>query len=79
MTVRLPRPEGKVRTLTIVAPGAPVKPYIKSLTVNGVRVDVPIIRHEDIIDGGEIIFEMSARVEEWGNVGFPVSGLFHFL
>ncbi|KAG6896377.1 hypothetical protein C0992_008697 [Termitomyces sp. T32_za158] len=74
VTVRLPpRPEHKAdqsRTLTIIATGAPTKPYIRSLTVNGRRVDVPIIKHEDLIDGGEIVFEMSERVEEWGNVGF---------
>ncbi|KAF5371481.1 hypothetical protein D9615_009625 [Tricholomella constricta] len=55
------------RKLTIIAQGAPTKPYIKSLTVNGRRVDTPIIRHEDIADGGEIVFEMSDVVQEWGN------------
>jgi putative alpha-1,2-mannosidase len=57
----------KLRTLTIIARDAPSKPYIKSLTINGRKVDVPILQHEDIVDGGEIMFEMSDRVEAWGN------------
>ncbi|KAG5648805.1 hypothetical protein DXG03_000154 [Asterophora parasitica] len=61
-----PRSEKK-RRLTVIAQGAPTKPYIKSLTVNGRRVDTPIIRHEDITDGGEIVFEMCDIVQEWGN------------
>ncbi|KAG6829155.1 hypothetical protein H0H87_012493 [Tephrocybe sp. NHM501043] len=55
------------RTLSITALGAPTKPYVKSLIVNGRSLDTPIIRHEDITDGGEIVFEMSDVVEEWGN------------
>ncbi|KAG6832064.1 hypothetical protein H0H92_005486 [Tricholoma furcatifolium] len=55
------------KKLTITALGAPTKPYIKSLTVNGRKVDTPIILHEDIANGGEIVFEMSDVVEEWGN------------
>jgi len=50
-----------------------MKPYIKSLTVNRRKVDAPVIRHENIEDGGEIVFEMSETVKEWGNallVGF---------
>ena len=59
--------------MRIIAKDAPTKPYIKSLTINGRRIDVPVVRHEDIADGGEIVFEMSEKVEEWGNgllVGF---------
>jgi putative alpha-1,2-mannosidase len=57
----------KPRTLTIIAKDAPSKPYIKSLTINGRKVDIPLLQHEDIVDGGEIVFEMSDRVEAWGN------------
>ncbi|KAG6910665.1 hypothetical protein DXG01_008709 [Tephrocybe rancida] len=72
ITIELPpKPQQKdqqqKRTLSITALGAATKPYVKSLTVNGKKVDVPIIRHEDITDGGEIVFEMSDVVEEWGN------------
>ncbi|KAG6839898.1 hypothetical protein C0991_010551 [Blastosporella zonata] len=55
------------RTLSITALGAQTMPYVKSLTVNGRKVDSPIIRHEDIANGGELVFEMSGVVEEWGN------------
>lgn len=72
MTVQLPRtPQEtdaqKKKTLTIIAKGAPTKPYVKSLTINGRKTDAPIVRHEDISNGGEIIFEMSDKVEAWGN------------
>ena len=74
MTIDLPpqphlsqEEKGKRRTLTIVARDAPSKPYIKSMTINGRKVDIPIVRHEDIANGGEIVFEMSEKVEGWGN------------
>ncbi|KAG5652188.1 hypothetical protein H0H81_005987 [Sphagnurus paluster] len=72
ITIALPPRPGqkdaqRTRRLTISAPGAPTKPYIKSLTVNGRGIDTPIIRHKDIADGGEIVFEMSDVVQEWGN------------
>ncbi|KAG6908139.1 hypothetical protein DXG01_005968 [Tephrocybe rancida] len=72
ITIELPptpgqKDEHRKRTLTVSAPGAPTKPYIKSLTVNGRRIGTPIILHEDIADGGELVFEMSDVVEEWGN------------
>lgn len=58
---------GKMRTLRIIAKDAPSKPYIKSMTINGRNIDIPIVRHEDIANGGEIVFEMSEKVEAWGN------------
>jgi putative alpha-1,2-mannosidase len=57
----------KRKTLTIVAKDAATKPYIKSLTINGRKVYDPIVRHEDIAQGGTIVFEMSEKVEAWGN------------
>jgi len=47
--------KGKTSRLTIIAEGAPRKRYVKSMMVNGRRVDVPIVRHEDIAEGGEIV------------------------
>ncbi|KAG6910664.1 hypothetical protein DXG01_008708 [Tephrocybe rancida] len=35
-------------------------------------VDVPIIRHKDITDGREIVFEVSDVVEEWGNENLAI-------
>ncbi|KAG6838170.1 hypothetical protein C0991_001365, partial [Blastosporella zonata] len=71
-TIELPptpqqKDQRQKRTLSITALGAPTKPYIKSLTVNGRKVDPPIIRYEDFADGGEIVFEMTDLVEECGN------------
>ncbi|KXN88321.1 hypothetical protein AN958_07466 [Leucoagaricus sp. SymC.cos] len=38
-----------------------------SVQVNGVYLDKPIIAHEQIADGGTIVFTMSPTIEEWGN------------
>jgi hypothetical protein len=48
------------------------------MMVNGRMAHVPIIQHQDIADGGEIVFEMSEKVEEWGNELLVRSHLFHF-
>lgn len=69
ITIRLP-PIPNVRgerTLTIIAPGAQTKPYVKSLAINGVAVTWPIIHHDQIANGGSVVFEMSDKVEAWGN------------
>ncbi|KIL63323.1 glycoside hydrolase family 92 protein [Amanita muscaria Koide BX008] len=42
-------------------------PYVKSLTINGEVVTWPVIRHDQIADGGHIVFEVSDKPEEWGN------------
>ncbi|PPQ88893.1 hypothetical protein CVT25_009128 [Psilocybe cyanescens] len=55
------------KVLTITAPGARTKPYIKSLKINDVDVDQPIIKHEQIAQGANIVFEMSDEIEAWGN------------
>ena len=67
--------QGTSKKLHISAPGASTKPYIKSLTVNGEKVPVPIIRHEQIAHGAEVVFEMSDRVERWGNDAAVLGGL----
>jgi len=55
------------KKLTITAIGARSKPYIKSLTINGISINQPIIKHEQIANGAEVVFEMSDKVEVWGN------------
>ena len=55
------------KKLTITAIGARSKPYIKSLTINGISITQPIIKHEQIANGAEVVFEMSDEVEMWGN------------
>jgi putative alpha-1,2-mannosidase len=83
ITVRLPSPPHNAsssaprlpdRVLRILAPGAgtyrEVKPYIRSLSINGRNVDRPVIRHEEIFSTSgrdvEIVFEMSDRPTRWG-------------
>ncbi|KAF9480738.1 hypothetical protein BDN70DRAFT_893891 [Pholiota conissans] len=55
------------KRLTITAIGARTKPYIKSLTINRVPVTRPVISHAQIAQGAEVVFEMSDKVEAWGN------------
>jgi putative alpha-1,2-mannosidase len=55
------------KKLTITAIGARSKPYIKSLTINGISITQPVIKHEQIANGAEMIFEMSEQIETWGN------------
>ncbi|KAF5364297.1 hypothetical protein D9756_001133 [Leucocoprinus leucothites] len=61
--------------LTIRSSGAPQKQYVKALTVNGEPVVAPVLLHEQIVQGGEIVFEMSDSVEEWGNEPDVIQGL----
>ncbi|EKM76066.1 hypothetical protein AGABI1DRAFT_63655 [Agaricus bisporus var. burnettii JB137-S8] len=67
--IELPPPPGEVhgKNLTIVSLGGSKLPYVKSVQVNGVYLEKPIITHEQIIEGGVIVFTMSGRIEEWGN------------
>lgn len=55
------------KRLTIKSTGATQKQYVKSLSINGERVNTPVLLHEQIATGGEIVFEMSDEVEQWGN------------
>jgi putative alpha-1,2-mannosidase len=64
VTVDLP---GSQRRLIIHAPGAATKPYVRSMTVNGRRIEVPSLTHRQIVEGGNIVFEMSADPQEWGS------------
>jgi predicted alpha-1,2-mannosidase len=41
--------------------------YIQSATLNGEELDIPWVKHEAIINGGKLIFEMGARANKsWG-------------
>ena len=53
----------------ISAPGAPTKPYVKSLRVDGVAVTNPVLHHGEIIRAGTIMFEMADGPQEWGSEG----------
>ena len=55
------------KPLVITSAGAPNKPYVKSVTVNGRVLDTPILTHADIASGGTIQFEMSAEPQAWSS------------
>jgi len=63
VTISLP---GAQKQLVIRASGAPTKPYVKSLKVNGKSTVEPILSHDQISKGGEIVFEMSDEPQTWG-------------
>ena len=35
--------------------------------INGISITQPIIKHEQIANGAEVVFEMSDEIEMWGN------------
>ncbi|EIW62378.1 glycoside hydrolase family 92 protein [Trametes versicolor FP-101664 SS1] len=53
--------------LVITSSGAPSKPYIQSVTVNGRALEGPILKHTDIASGGHIHFEMNASPQAWAS------------
>ncbi|KAI0951693.1 hypothetical protein AcV7_007718 [Taiwanofungus camphoratus] len=64
VTIALPN---ATKPLVITSRGAATNPYIKSLTVNGLDLQIPIVTHQQIASGGEIVFEMSAQPEAWAS------------
>lgn len=43
--------------------------YIHSANIGGKALDIPFIRHEDIISGKKLVLEMGAKPDyEWGNI-----------
>ncbi|CDO69453.1 Glycoside Hydrolase Family 92 protein [Trametes cinnabarina] len=64
ITIDLPNAK---RPLVITSPGAPNKPYVRSVTVNGRMLDSPVLQHADIASGGSIHFEMSAEPQAWAS------------
>ena len=54
------------KVLIIRAPGAPTKPYVKGLSVDGRPVSVPILRHGQIVHATTIEFDMSEVPTPWG-------------
>ncbi len=57
VTVKL----GNGKTLTVAAgPGASKNPYVKSVSLNGRKLDRLFVTHDELAQGGELKFEMSA-------------------
>jgi len=53
--------------LEIISLGAPSKPYVHSLNVNGQRVEQPIIQHAQIAQGGALSFQMRDTPQAWSS------------
>jgi putative alpha-1,2-mannosidase len=54
-------------TLVVDAPDAgPTKPYVRSVTWNGVPLAHPWMHHADLAAGGVLRFEMSDTPGTWG-------------
>ncbi|KAF8169034.1 glycoside hydrolase family 92 protein [Mycena galopus ATCC 62051] len=64
VTVNLP---GQGKSLTITAEGALSAKYVRGLTIDGQTVESPVIRHEQIAAGADVLFEMSGVPENWGD------------
>jgi putative alpha-1,2-mannosidase len=63
ITLTLP---GASRPLTVVAKGASGgMKYIKGVTLDGVPLRTFVLRHEDIKDGADLVFEMSDVPQSW--------------
>jgi len=70
--VKIDFPNAKT-PLVISSKGAPKNPYVKSLSIGGKNVRDPIIKHEQIAQGGTITFEMSSQPESWASSSMLVS------
>lgn len=60
---------GAARPLTITSTGAAERKYVRGVTIDGIPVpsNRPIITHDQIKDGAEIVFEMSNSPQAWGS------------
>ncbi|KAI0391393.1 glycoside hydrolase family 92 protein [Xylariaceae sp. FL0594] len=53
-------PDGsRERRLVISAPGAPSKPYVRRVTVDGKTLPGPVIKHSDLVNARLVHFDMS--------------------
>ncbi|KAF8834840.1 hypothetical protein BDN67DRAFT_975745 [Paxillus ammoniavirescens] len=62
VSIDLPTSDKK---LHIVSPGAPSKPYIHSFSINGHRLEQPIITHDELTRGGIFLFQMRDTPQAW--------------
>lgn len=61
--------DGEEREVVFSAPGAPTKPFVKALWVDGREVRRPVLTHGEILGAGRIEFEMSEEPTGWGAGG----------
>ncbi|KAI0427199.1 glycoside hydrolase family 92 protein [Xylaria sp. FL1042] len=77
VTLRLPsgvatggevgRSRSKEKGLVISAPGAPNKPYVKGLSIDGKAKETPVISHGELVNARFVLFEMSNTPTNWGS------------
>ncbi|KAK2597382.1 hypothetical protein QQS21_006006 [Conoideocrella luteorostrata] len=70
--IRLPTVSGCAgHALVISAPGAGTggKTYVRGLKVDGREIDIPVLKHKDIVQARRIEFDMSSAPTDWGSKG----------
>lgn len=60
---------GNEHAIVIKARGAPMKPFVAAMRVDGKLVKRPVLKHEDIVTASVIEFEMSEEPTDWGSRG----------
>jgi predicted alpha-1,2-mannosidase len=60
---------GEEHEITFSAPGAPTKPFVKGLWVDGRPLERPVLRHADLVGARLVEFEMSDVPTGWGAMG----------
>jgi putative alpha-1,2-mannosidase len=63
VSITLPQ-TGKV--LSIAAPGARTKQFVKSVSLDGQPSVSPVLTHSDLMKTTELSFEMSHLPQDWG-------------
>lgn len=54
------------RTLVISAPGAPYKPYVNGLRVDGKVIDRPVLKHSELVGASLVELNMAETRGTWG-------------
>jgi predicted alpha-1,2-mannosidase len=75
VTIRLPAGAetggvgGEEQEVVFSAPGAPTKPFVTGLWVDGKAVGRPVLKHAEIVGANRVVFEMSGEPTDWGTRG----------
>lgn len=54
---------------------SPYNKYIQSVTLNGEPYNKTYLNHQDIVNGGELVFEMGHQIGLWGTESRPPSAI----
>lgn len=63
--VEITLPRYPDHTLVITAPGAKDRVYVERLTLDGVEVKAPILKHADLVQAKELSFTMNHNPQTW--------------